>query len=35
MPDVVTVAPDQIIRCDNDPSAPERGSISVNILGGK
>jgi hypothetical protein len=35
MPDVVTVATDQIIRCDNDPSAPERGSISVNVMGGK
>jgi hypothetical protein len=35
MPEVVTVAPDQIIRCDNDPSTPERGSISLNVLGGK
>jgi hypothetical protein len=35
MPDVVTVATDQIIRCDNDPSAPERGSINVNVMGGK
>ena len=35
MPDVVDVAADQIIRCDNDPSVPERGSIKVSILGGK
>jgi hypothetical protein len=35
MPDVVGVAADQIIRCDNDPSVPERGSIKVSILGGK
>ena len=35
MPDLVTVATDQIIRCDNDPSAPERGSINVNVMGGK
>jgi hypothetical protein len=35
MRDVVTVATDQIIRCDNDPSAPERGSINVNVMGGK
>jgi len=35
MPDVVTVTTDQIIRCDNDPNAPERGSISVNVIGGK
>ena len=35
MPDVVTVGADQIIRCDNDPSAPEHGSIQINIAGGK
>jgi hypothetical protein len=35
MPDVVTVGADQIIRCDNDPSAPEHGSIQVSIAGGK
>jgi hypothetical protein len=35
MPDSVAVAADQIIRCDNDPSVPEHGSIKVSILGGK
>jgi hypothetical protein len=35
MPDVVSVATDQIIRCDNDPSAPERGSVNINVMGGK
>jgi hypothetical protein len=35
MPDVVIVGADQIIRCDNDPSTPERGAISVNVIGGK
>jgi hypothetical protein len=35
MPDVVDVAADQIIRCVNDPSLPEQGSIKVSILGGK
>jgi uncharacterized phage protein gp47/JayE len=35
MPDLIAVASDQIIRCNNDPSAPERGSISVQVTGGK
>lgn len=35
MHDAVNVAIDQIIRCDNDPSAPERGSISVVAMGGR
>ncbi len=35
MPDVVNVGADQIIRCDNDLSTPERGAISVNVMGGK
>ena len=35
MPDEVDVAPQQIIRCDNDPSLPEHGSMQVTILGGK
>ena len=35
MPDEVNVASNQIIRCDNDPSLPEHGSIQITILGGK
>jgi len=35
MPDEVDVAPYQIIRCDNNPSLPDRGSIQITILGGK
>ena len=33
MPDRIVVAADQIIRCNNDPSAPERGSLSVRVTG--
>jgi hypothetical protein len=35
MPDEIVVAADQIIRCNNDPSAPERGSLTVQVIGGK
>jgi hypothetical protein len=35
MPDVVAVGTDEIIRCDNDPSLPERGSLKIMIRGGK
>lgn len=35
LPDLVDVAADEIIRCDNNPSAAERGSISINVMGGK
>ncbi len=35
MADRVTVGVDQIIRCDNDPSRPERGAIKLVVLGGK
>ena len=35
MPDEIVVAADQIIRCNNDPSAPERGSLTVQVMGGK
>jgi hypothetical protein len=35
MPDRIAVASNQIIRCTNDPSAPERGSLSVQVQGGK
>ena len=35
MPDTVTVAPDQILRADDDPSRPEAGSVTVIAEGGK
>jgi len=35
MPDRIVVAANQIIRCNNDPSAPERGSIAVQVMGGR
>ncbi|MBN3753679.1 hypothetical protein G3N95_12075 [Paraburkholderia sp. Tr-20389] len=35
MPDEITVAVDEIIRCDNDPSRPERGAIKLSVMGGK
>jgi hypothetical protein len=35
MPDIVTVASEEIIRCDNDPSIPEAGSINLTIEGGR
>jgi len=35
MGDTVPVAADQIIRVDNDPSLPERGSLHVEVDGGK
>jgi hypothetical protein len=35
MADTVSVAPDQIIRVDNDPSRPESGSLHVRVDGGK
>jgi hypothetical protein len=35
MGDTVAVAVDQIIRVDNDPSRPERGSLHVEVDGGK
>ncbi len=35
MPDSVPVGPDQILRVDNDPSRPERGSLQVIVKGGK
>ena len=31
----VTVGGDQIIRCDNDPSAPDHGSLKIIVKGGK
>ncbi|HEV2956324.1 MAG TPA: baseplate J/gp47 family protein [Xanthobacteraceae bacterium] len=35
MGDAVAVATDEIIRVDNDPSRPERGSLHVEVDGGK
>jgi hypothetical protein len=35
MPDVVPVARDEIVRLVNDPSRPERGSLRVDVIGGK
>jgi hypothetical protein len=35
MPDVVAVASNEIIRCDNDPSFPEHGTLNITIRGGK
>ena len=35
MPDTVTVGSNQIIRCENDPSFPEHGSIHVTAMGGR
>jgi predicted phage baseplate assembly protein len=34
-PDLVTVARDEIVRVDNDPGRPERGSVRVEVVGGK
>jgi hypothetical protein len=35
MPDVVPVATNEIIRCDNDRNFPERGSLNITVRGGK
>jgi len=35
MGDTVGVGVDEIVRCDNDPSLPEHGSLQVIIQGGK
>jgi Baseplate J-like protein len=35
MPDEVTVGTNQIIRCDNDRSLPEHGSVQITVRGGK
>ena len=35
LPEVVTPAPTQILRIDNDPSWPERGTIQVIAEGGR
>jgi hypothetical protein len=35
LPDQVTPGPSEILRVDNDPSLPERGSVRVYVEGGK
>jgi len=35
LPDELTIDPSQILRVDNDPSRPERGSLRVYVDGGK
>jgi hypothetical protein len=35
MGDTVAVGPNQILRCDNDPSRPGNGSLSVTVQGGR
>jgi hypothetical protein len=35
LPEVVAPAPEQILRVDNDPSWPERGTIRVIVEGGR
>ena len=35
LPEVLTPAPNQILRVDNDPSWPERGVIKVIVEGGR
>lgn len=35
LPEIVTPAPSQILRVDNDPSRPERGTIRVIAEGGR
>ncbi len=35
LPETLTVAPDQILRVDDDPSRPEAGSLTVLVEGGK
>jgi len=35
LPDTLEIHPDQILRVDNDPSRPERGTLQVVVKGGK
>jgi hypothetical protein len=35
MPETVVVGDDEIVRCDNDPSEPERGSLRIVVKGGR
>jgi predicted phage baseplate assembly protein len=34
-PDVLTVSPTGIIRCDNEPAAPDNGYVQVTLVGGR
>jgi predicted phage baseplate assembly protein len=35
MPDAIALATDEILRIDNDPDHPERGSVKVTVMGGR
>ncbi|HEV8460330.1 MAG TPA: baseplate J/gp47 family protein [Gaiellaceae bacterium] len=35
LPETVTIPPDRVLRVDDDPSLPERGSLRVIVDGGK
>jgi hypothetical protein len=35
LPESVAIASDRILRVDDDPSLPERGSLRVIVEGGK
>jgi hypothetical protein len=35
LPETVTIAADQILRVDDDPSRPDAGSLSVTVDGAK
>jgi hypothetical protein len=35
LPDTLAVSHDHIVRCDNDPSLPDHGSLNVIVKGGK
>jgi hypothetical protein len=35
LPETLPVGPSQILRMDNDPSRPERGTLQVVVEGGK
>jgi hypothetical protein len=35
LPETVTIAPDQVLRVDDDPSRPDAGSLSVTVDGAK
>jgi hypothetical protein len=33
MPEVVTVGSDEILRADNNPNRPDRGSVRIVVTG--
>jgi Baseplate J-like protein len=35
LPETLTIAPDRILRMDDDPSRPENGSLQITVEGGK